>query len=398
MTYEGEANIVVLVVSIYQCCKLPTNKTGITSYHQQQTILSERNKVDHDPRRNFYTDMCAFLRNLISTTPGTVKPLLLGDWNEECTGKSNCKKLCDEFGLVDLFAHKYPIHDNFKTYQQGTKRIDIAIGHIDLAGKVKKATYEPFGFRKGMGDHRGSFYDILEKDLFGNDIDNIYRQNGRSLHSKDCKQVPSYLKTVHKHLVDNNIYKRITKLMKSDIPNNEEAEKIDREITRGTKAGEKKCETRHNDYWDNDIHTTKMKLAYWSYLIRRRQRHLSTTALCSSAMRDGIDMSNTPTIEVITIISNLKIEMKKHYKDDANRRDEFLLNQANLAADATEEEKANAIRNIKKHEKRNHCYRSFNFHRGAGTNTQEINRIEIPVSWKTMEEYQTDDEFHWINP
>ena len=121
--------------------------------------------------------MCAFLRNLISTTSGTVKPLLLGDWNEECIGKSNCKKLCDEFGLVDLFAHKYPNHDNFKTYQQGTKRIDIAIGHIDLAGKVKKATYEPFGFRKGMGDHRGNFYDILEKDLFSNDIDNIYRQN-----------------------------------------------------------------------------------------------------------------------------------------------------------------------------------------------------------------------------
>ena len=50
MIYKREANIVVFVVSIYQCCKLPTNKTGITTYHQQQTILSERNKVDHDPR------------------------------------------------------------------------------------------------------------------------------------------------------------------------------------------------------------------------------------------------------------------------------------------------------------------------------------------------------------
>ena len=87
-------------------------------------------------------------------------------------------------------------------------------------------------------------------------------------------------------------------------------------------------------------------------------------------MRDNIDMSNTPTIEVITIISNLKIEIKKHYKDDANRRDEFLLNEANLAADATEEEKANAIRNIRKNEKRNLCYISFNFHRGTGTNSQ----------------------------
>ena len=26
-----------------------------------------------------------------------VRPMLIGDWNEECMGKSNAKKLCDEF-------------------------------------------------------------------------------------------------------------------------------------------------------------------------------------------------------------------------------------------------------------------------------------------------------------
>lgn len=46
MAYEGEANIIVLTISIYQYCKQPTNPTGITAYHQQETILSERNKVD----------------------------------------------------------------------------------------------------------------------------------------------------------------------------------------------------------------------------------------------------------------------------------------------------------------------------------------------------------------
>ena len=49
---------------------------------------------------------------------------MLRDYNEECIGKSNCKKLCDEFGFVNLFDHKYPNHDNFKTYHEFRQKIE----------------------------------------------------------------------------------------------------------------------------------------------------------------------------------------------------------------------------------------------------------------------------------
>ena len=127
-----------------------------------------------------------------------------------------------------------------------------------------------------------------------------------------------------------------------------EAEKIDKEITRATKYIEKQYEKRHNDYWGINIHTTKMKLSYWSYLLRRRHRNLNTTAMCAAALKNEIDMSDVPTIEVMATIKSLRNNMKQHYKEDNSRRDEFLLNQANLASDATKDEKANAIRNIKK--------------------------------------------------
>jgi hypothetical protein len=54
---DGKGGKDVLIVSVYQCCKQPTNSKGITAYHQQEIMLSETNRVDQDPRRNFYRDI-----------------------------------------------------------------------------------------------------------------------------------------------------------------------------------------------------------------------------------------------------------------------------------------------------------------------------------------------------
>ena len=100
--------------------------------------------------------------------------MLVGDWNEECIGKSNSKKICDEFGLVNIFHGKYPNHEKCKTYQEGSKFIDHCLIHCDLIDKVDQVTYEPFGYRQGKKDHRGWYFDIQKIDLFGNQIDGVY--------------------------------------------------------------------------------------------------------------------------------------------------------------------------------------------------------------------------------
>ena len=43
MAFEGEDNRVLLITSIYQCCKSLTNPQGKTAFHQQETMLSEMN-------------------------------------------------------------------------------------------------------------------------------------------------------------------------------------------------------------------------------------------------------------------------------------------------------------------------------------------------------------------
>ena len=68
-----------------------------------------------------------------------------------------------------------------------------------------------------------------------------------------------------------------------------------------------------------------------------------------------------------------------------------------LESDAGCKEKANTIRNIKKAECWNQYYQNFKFHQGTGISAQEIDRIQILTSWNTMEEYEKDDEFKWID-
>ena len=118
--------------------------------------------------------MCKFIQRFKKKTDTQVLPMLIEDWNEECIGRLNSKKLCDEFGLVNISHRKFPNHEKFKTYQERSTFIDYGLIHQDLIDKVDQVVYEPFGYRKGKGDHRGWYFDIRETDLFRNKVDGVY--------------------------------------------------------------------------------------------------------------------------------------------------------------------------------------------------------------------------------
>ena len=128
----------------------------------------------------------------------------------------------------------------------------------------------------------------------------MYKSNGRSLDSKDCKQLPKYLRAVDEYLIKHNGYNRIKKLMKSKKKRNHKAaEAIDEDITKATQYGEQQCEIQHKDYWDFDVYTLKMKKNFWSYLIARRKKHLDTSIICTATREEGIEMYNTSTPEAL---------------------------------------------------------------------------------------------------
>ena len=77
-----------------------------------------------------------------------------------------------------------------------------------MIDEVDYVTYKLFRYQKGKGDHRGWYFDIRETALFRYQIDGLYKSNGRSLQSKDCKQLPKYLRAVDDYLKKNIVYNR----------------------------------------------------------------------------------------------------------------------------------------------------------------------------------------------
>ena len=105
--------------------------------------------------------------------------------------------------------------------------------------------------------------------------------------------------------------------------------------------------------WRSHIEDEK---AFWCYLIARRKYHLDTTIICAAAREEGVEMYNTTTLEAFKIVQQLWEYLKKHYQDHKTKRDEYLLSKENLESDTGDEEKANAIKNVKRGERRNQCY------------------------------------------
>ena len=55
-----KGNTDILIIGIYQCCKSPTNKIGMTAYHQQKLMLSDLYRKYMDPLRNFLRNLKLF--------------------------------------------------------------------------------------------------------------------------------------------------------------------------------------------------------------------------------------------------------------------------------------------------------------------------------------------------
>ena len=188
---EGTTNHDVVIFSVYQCC-ISSSAGMKTAHRQQRVLLSEMDTTgNNDPRKHFGIDLKATIRKL-SKKYKNIRPIIVGDWNEECTSNSIPMEICHEFGLVDIFHRLYPHQENFNTYNRGSRRIDFALAPPEIADLVTNFVYEPFFYRL-KGDHRGFYFDIPEALLFGNAKPSVYDVNGRNLNSKDIKNVKKYI-------------------------------------------------------------------------------------------------------------------------------------------------------------------------------------------------------------
>ena len=86
--------------------------------------------------------------------------------------------------------------------------------------------------------------------------------------------------------------------------------------------------------------------------------------ICAAAQIEEIEIYNPPTLKATKMIQQLQEDVKQHYYNDrvgVVRGNKYLLSKENIESDASDKEKANAIRNIKRAKRCNQCYHNLNF-------------------------------------
>ena len=82
-------------------------------------------------------------------------------------------------------------------------------------------------------------------------------------------------------------------------------------------------------------------------------------------------------------IKTLQDKIKVSHKETAERRQEYLLDQANIATDNDDHARATSLKQISNSERRAEAYRHLKYNRTDTSIRRKITRLEVPNLWPT---------------
>lgn len=129
------------------------------------------------------------------------------------------------------------------------------------------------------------------------------------------------------------------------------------------------------------------------------KRGLSTIAITKRAQQIGIEIKEaTMEEEAAAEIKRLKEEVRDIYSQNEARRDEELLESANIAEDIGEKKKAKRLRQLCNIKHKIQVFKHLDFQQGKDMRSSGIDRLEVPKSWPTMEEYDENKKYDLEDP
>jgi hypothetical protein len=101
VTTTGTQGSINIFITAYQVCKKPTNKVGITAYHQQRIAFLKEKRPNLDPRHNFRKDLIAFITR--HQTRGH-NIILTGNFNEHVQDHNSfLQQVCMQCHMIDIW-------------------------------------------------------------------------------------------------------------------------------------------------------------------------------------------------------------------------------------------------------------------------------------------------------
>jgi exonuclease III len=156
-------------ISVYQVNVQPTNAQGTTTaWHQQRRALDQAGRDSEHPRTAFINNLTKFIKDLQTTKHEII---VGGDWNETLEDRrSRLLKLATNCNLTHPWLLRHPDIPDFKTQDQGSRRINSVLVSHRLASCIQGIGYAPFKYITNS-DHRPLFIDFDTKALFGDETD-----------------------------------------------------------------------------------------------------------------------------------------------------------------------------------------------------------------------------------
>eukprot|EP00957_Ditylum_brightwellii_P066619 5056301-Ditylum_brightwellii.AAC.1 len=121
--------------------------------------MQEKGIEQPNQRKQWYIDMIQQIKEWRKER----EILLLTDANLEL-GDTEFRDFVAEAGLYDILGSHHRI-GRINRHINGTKRIDFALGTVDLVRTIRHSGMQPF-HAKIVSDHRGIFLDIDAHHLF----------------------------------------------------------------------------------------------------------------------------------------------------------------------------------------------------------------------------------------
>ncbi len=236
-------------ISAYTVCVRPTNSTGTTAYHHQESLLRQKGAKKAKPRKFFHRDMNEFIR-ICKTRNESI--ILVGDFNKPMHERSSMARIASTHGLVDILFQRNSHVAEPNTYARGSTRIDYALISPNLAPAVKHCGYEPFQ-KLIQSDHRGMFLDFNTNMLFGNDTQTLGPMAFRDFTAKCPQNNAKYIEAKYNHLLEQSYFSRQAELELLPQGDHDLAEQLDRTLAESSLCAGNKIKRFRKPWWSLTI-------------------------------------------------------------------------------------------------------------------------------------------------
>lgn len=249
--YQAKTKQKLTIIIAYQVCQRQITGHNTAANQQIHTIIEESVaqgiSTRLNPRQSFIQDLANFVRQRQEEGDFI---LLVGDFNETIDQpQSGIAHLANTCGLTDLFGNKLGNTQIPSTYKRGNRRLDFALITPTILPAVRNAGYDPFDYRGISSDHRGLYIDIALETILGDRLKPLQPISHRDFTANNPRAVLTYVNKKYDGLCHHNIHERLTKLEQLTAPDDNLAERIDRDVLRASLIAAKAAKQRYKSPW-----------------------------------------------------------------------------------------------------------------------------------------------------